>query len=596
MFSMLACLQPALAATTNYGFSIVGYDITSDNYASMSSGKAWSYDPVKNVLHLEEGTISPRGDGEVVAMIRINGNVNPSLSISVDGNCTLSGVYQTGLYFTGSGTHTIYGDGTLNIGSSKIGSTGISAGTGAKAIVMFQDLTVNIMSFQGIGFSPDCFASITFNHCEFNITTYNGMAMLGGADACQPRLILCQANRTWGSNNNSSGYKGNEADESLFAPSLKISRLINYVAVQVDEPVVGQKPSYTATPLSTEYEVSEVAWYQIEDNNNNRTMQPDEVFKVEYAYRVAVTLEAKGDNEFVSTQTEFIPLVATTVNGEDANYMPRSSKVASVGYTFYFYDTYDLWVAGTRVTRMNLDDVLGDGTVSFDPSGNFLKLNNANISSNGDYGIRSKLGYWAINLIGHNTITTDNVGIYVEKSNPTDDALTFLSFSADGSLDIKSNGAAALMSETAINLSRVHITAECTGEGSGVQGKRPSTYYAFPTLSILSEDATLCAKGGSEGSLKDFYSLSLCDGIEILEPAGATFEQSNGIVKDGALVANQWVIIGNRDYFDGIKEIDNSQQSTDNGTQSIYDLSGRKVTKPQKGIYIIAGKKVLIKE
>ena len=38
--------------------------------------------------------------------------------------------------------------------------------------------------------------------------------------------------------------------------------------------------------------------------------------------------------------------------------------------------TYELWVAGEQVTSDNLNDVLGDGTVSFDPTTNTLTLNN----------------------------------------------------------------------------------------------------------------------------------------------------------------------------------------------------------------------------
>ena len=41
----------------------------------------------------------------------------------------------------------------------------------------------------------------------------------------------------------------------------------------------------------------------------------------------------------------------------------------------------------------------------------------------------------------------------------------------------------------------------------------------------------------------------------------------------------------------GIKTTDNSQRTTDNA--SLYDLSGRKVAHPQKGIYIKAGKKII---
>lgn len=38
---------------------------------------------------------------------------------------------------------------------------------------------------------------------------------------------------------------------------------------------------------------------------------------------------------------------------------------------------FDLYVAGTQVTDDNKYDVLGDGTVSFDPDGNVLKLGRA---------------------------------------------------------------------------------------------------------------------------------------------------------------------------------------------------------------------------
>ena len=43
-------------------------------------------------------------------------------------------------------------------------------------------------------------------------------------------------------------------------------------------------------------------------------------------------------------------------------------------------DTYDLWVAGTQVTKTNQNDVLGDGTVSYDPDTHTLTLNNAHLT------------------------------------------------------------------------------------------------------------------------------------------------------------------------------------------------------------------------
>lgn len=43
-------------------------------------------------------------------------------------------------------------------------------------------------------------------------------------------------------------------------------------------------------------------------------------------------------------------------------------------------ENYDLWVAGTQVTKSNQSDVLGDGTVSYDSAAHTLTLNNAHLT------------------------------------------------------------------------------------------------------------------------------------------------------------------------------------------------------------------------
>lgn len=47
-------------------------------------------------------------------------------------------------------------------------------------------------------------------------------------------------------------------------------------------------------------------------------------------------------------------------------------------------DTYDLWVAGTQVTKTNQNDVLGNGTVSYDPAAHTLTLKQADLTLSGD--------------------------------------------------------------------------------------------------------------------------------------------------------------------------------------------------------------------
>ena len=80
--------------------------------------------------------------------------------------------------------------------------------------------------------------------------------------------------------------------------------------------------------------------------------------------------------------------------------------------TAFAADTYyQIWFGNIRVNSTNANDVLGDGTVSFDAATNTLTLNNAHIdSSNGYYTTISNNTliyinqFTTINLIGNNTV------------------------------------------------------------------------------------------------------------------------------------------------------------------------------------------------
>ena len=70
-FLALVAIAAGMQAT-DYGFNMLFVPITSDNYQSESAGKAWSYDPAANVLHLKDGYITPTIPGDV-AIIEIDG-------------------------------------------------------------------------------------------------------------------------------------------------------------------------------------------------------------------------------------------------------------------------------------------------------------------------------------------------------------------------------------------------------------------------------------------------------------------------------------------------------------------------------------------
>ncbi|MBQ6279350.1 MAG: leucine-rich repeat protein, partial [Muribaculaceae bacterium] len=79
--------------------------------------------------------------------------------------------------------------------------------------------------------------------------------------------------------------------------------------------------------------------------------------------------------------------------------------------------SYDLYVKGIQVTSSNCDDILGDGTVTYDPVGNKLTLNNATINS-ATQCIRSKIAGLHIILKGTNTMSSQQYtyGIWLEES------------------------------------------------------------------------------------------------------------------------------------------------------------------------------------
>ena len=107
-------------------------------------------------------------------------------------------------------------------------------------------------------------------------------------------------------------------------------------------------------------------------------------------------------------------------------------------------------------------------------------------------------------------------------------------------------------------------------------------------------------------SADDYYDLG--DGIAVRYPVGAYIGSDYVIYNaDGTKVTNDWVVIGpdtqaTQDLIDGVDEIVNSRQPTDNGF--IYNLAGQKISNSQfiihnsklpRGIYIQNGKKVIRK-
>ena len=545
LFLALVAIATGASAATDYGFSIRGYRITSDNYQSMSTS-AWSYDPAANVLHLKDGTIN--SDAVPIA---IHSN-NPTLNVSVDGNCELYGKFDCGIIIAG-GNHTFSGNGTLSIWSTVVSSNGISAGENSNTNVTFKDLSVSIKLYGGVGFNTSNFASITFEHCDFDINTSDGMAMVTTlTNACTPHLILCYANRSWGTNNGWYGYRGQGANEGPFAPNVKITRAIKYVGVNVAEPVPGQKPATTATTISSGYKVLSVEWKK-KIYGNFYSLEADEVIQLGETYQVSFDLEAQGDSLF-NWDKESKAAMIFTVNGNKADYSDVSSdRRAYMGYTFpeLVDPRFNLWVGGVKVNKLNKDDVLGNRIVSYDPETKTLSLKSgASIHGQGratdaatgyGAGIYSEIDGLTIDVAkgGVEVIGADDChGIYLRgkttiKGEGTISGKGYIGvFMGSNSADLTVDGNVMLQAEG----------SKTYGLGGYIRGFAGNINY-YTTLTVKGT-AKVLAKG-ELGSVRNWNDLVLEDNHAITSPVGAVWNADKHAVCDasGNPIAGEWVLI-----------------------------------------------------
>ena len=103
-----------------------------------------------------------------------------------------------------------------------------------------------------------------------------------------------------------------------------------------------------------------------------------------------------------------------TVNDRQEAIRPDAEVWISMDGTVTWSGQYPFWVGGTQVNDENADNVLGDGTVSYDIGTNTLTLRNATITqgTHEESAIYSN-GNLNIVLEGENTVNAVDVGIYV---------------------------------------------------------------------------------------------------------------------------------------------------------------------------------------
>ncbi len=592
LIALVAIAMGAKAAVIDYGFKIGGNAINSGNYQLINKDKPWYYDPENNVLHLTDGELSSNGD---YYLLEVNSDVNSSLTIQVDGYFRTGYLRNRAIVFNGEGTHTICGEGTLKIEPQVTNVSGMIK-TYGKTKLTIKDLNLNITTYgsRDEGFENYGFSEIILDNCEIHIKS--GFSAWYAIKSVDPILINCFLARGvfYG------GGVVESAGSSNWMKEISIVRQypITNAAITVDNPTADEVVP-NSCQIDHENCTAELSWVIVNGDNSINNVTPGSVFELGKVYRAVVRLESTS--EYLHP---FSSDASITINGHQASINVIENRAAAiVTYTFpQLANTYyDVWVGGKQVNDYNQKDVLGDGgSVKYSKTLGFhsLTLENAIITNTGnpDYeltgygrGIYTTMPNLTIRVKGDNTIESKGEGIYFTGN------LSILGITDNlGKLSVKgSYGIRPYRNseEKTLTIGGVDLTAEGTsGAGIGASASFSSGNYNC-TMKVGSAKTVVKTKGTSV-SLGNLKSLVFEDGLQIVQPSGAYFDDED-VRNTSGIISNQWVVIKyNPSISTDINAIDNGQLTMDNSLP-LYNLHGQRVSHPVKGqIYIQNGRKV----
>ena len=300
-------------------------------------------------------------------------------------------------------------------------------------------------------------------------------------------------------------------------------------------------------------------------------------------------------------------------------YIPSVNGYQSTGEvygdgTIVFGENYDVAIKNTRVNAYNASDVLGDGKVTYDPFNHELTLKNVNITMDGvvymgyDYCSTAIINSWgdedfALHFEGENTLnvnaynndfpvlyaTNPRVMIYGHSAKLNCSAKKGTDpfgvvFKAAKSLEFWDGEVTTISGSSAVEGTTSNAILVVAG-GSKLDMK---SSWGQGTVNVSTGETTFDAAV----MLQNVSQLQLMDYRVIVNPKGGYFKASLGsITVDGTTPYKGEVLIGDESL--GIESIENTPLTVDR----YYTLDGRVMqgAPTQKGIYIVNGKKVVIK-
>ncbi len=201
-------------------------------------------------------------------------------------------------------------------------------------------------------------------------------------------------------------------------------------------------------------------------------------------------------------------------------------------------ERYDLVVLGDSVTSTNCDDILGDGTMSYDPTTNVLTMNNVYIEdATHNVIIISDIHGLKINLIGTNYIYNySSNGLCLRLNSCT------TTFTGDGELYLTSplgtGGNGVELRSSTLNFTE-NVKVHVFGVNYALQGSTlTSGVGGVVSVSGNAHLEASCTMSGT-GAMIDLQDLIMNDNIGIIKPVGGSFVANSGVVDaNGSLAKN----------------------------------------------------------
>ena len=240
--------------------------------------------------------------------------------------------------------------------------------------------------------------------------------------------------------------------------------------------------------------------------------------------------------------------------------------------------TYNLWIAGERVTSANCSDLTAipgvTGRVSYDPTTKTLTLEDASIDGGNHDGMET---YDELTCVVKGEVSiTSNLSAMVSFKNAI--------IKGNGPLTIKAPKGSGIYTKAALLIEGCTVYAEGNWGIAGYDGSSGE--------SLTIRNASVTAKG-TKGSIRDLADLTL-EGCEITKPAGAVWNASKHAVCDasGNVITDEVVISPK-----GGTAIDFVTPELQPADGAIYDMNGVLRSEPLEelptGVYIIGGQKIM---